>query len=139
MARIVLNKQVGMHVIYQLDAGVGRNRANNRSDVALVQFFLEQSRYKWGGAKTVTMDGSCGPTTLEAIAQFQAYINALFKAPFLSTDGAIDPLRSSPSASSQSTLVQLQILFSQALPGQFPFFHKMNSFKAELVPELFKL
>jgi hypothetical protein len=142
MARVVLVKQGGVHTVFQIEAGVGLNRPNNKGDVALVQFFLEQSRSEWGGGLGVQMDGICGRTTITAILEFQNAVNRRYNMPLVATDSAVDPLRTLPvSEGSRSTLGQLHLFLLRAMPARayYPFIHKLDSFKAELVPELFRL
>jgi methylaspartate ammonia-lyase len=86
MARVVLVKQGGLHTIFQIGSGVGLNRPNSKGDVALVQFFLEQSRRLWGGSRAVNMDGICGRVTIEAILEFQHAVNRNYKMPIVKTD-----------------------------------------------------
>lgn len=140
MARVVLVKQGGLHTIFQIGSGVGLNRPNSKGDVALVQFFLEQSRRLWGGSKAVNMDGICGRVTIEAIQEFQHAVNRYYMMPIVKTDSAVDPLRTIPlMEGSSSTLGQLHLFYTRAQPAYYPAIHKLGSFKAELVPELFKL
>ena len=140
MARVVLVAQGGFHTIFQIGSGVGLNRPNSKGDVALVQFFLEQSRRLWGGSKAVNMDGICGRTTIEGILEFQHAVNQYYKMPLVKTDSAVDPLRTIPLMDgSSSTLGQLHLFYTRAWPSYYPSIHKLGSFKAELVPELFKI
>ncbi len=139
MARMVLVNSASPF-FYQLDAGVGLNRPNNKGDVGLVQFFLEMSRWKWGGDKTVTMDGMCGRGTIDAILAFQQAVNRQYNIPFVKTDSAVDPIKTLPIyENSPSTLGQLHIYFWQTNAGSWPHIHKSGKFNAAVVPELFRL
>ena len=78
--------------IINLDAGVGRNRPNQRDDTKVVQFYLEALRSsEWEGTRIVRRDGRCGTVTIESILAFQRHVNATYRASLLE-DGAVDPL-----------------------------------------------
>lgn len=140
MARVVLVSTGSFKFVFQIGAGVGLNRPNNRSDVALVQFFLEKTRYVWGGTTTVDMDGTCGKVTTDSILAFQHFVNKKYGSPILKTDSAVDPIRTVPfNEASPGTLANLHVILAQSNPGLYPTIHGAAAFHAALVPELFKL
>ena len=77
---------------FQISAGVGKNRPNNKEDVAIVQCMLSvvQSIYI-SRANPVTMDGIAGSLTIAAITEFQTFLRNQNMAPGLVPDGAVDP------------------------------------------------
>lgn len=82
---------------FQIDAGVGLSRSNNREDVAIVQFMLATLQGIYFSGDTVRMDGIAGPRTNAAILAFQQFMKVPFpglpKSPALATDSAVDPTK----------------------------------------------
>jgi|EndMetStandDraft_8_1072994.scaffolds.fasta_scaffold459157_1 peptidoglycan hydrolase-like protein with peptidoglycan-binding domain len=82
---------------FQIDAGVGVGRPNNRDDVAIVQFMLGTLQTIYFGGETVRMDGVAGRNTNAAILAFQQFMKIPFpglpKSPALATDSAVDPCK----------------------------------------------
>lgn len=82
---------------FQIDAGVGLSRTNNRDDVAIVQFMLATLQPIYFGGETVRMDGVAGRNTNAAILAFQQFMKIPFpglpKSPALATDSAVDPTK----------------------------------------------
>ncbi len=95
MAKVIGSGDSCMFVV---EMGVGPGRANNRDDVALVQYFLNLwfahpdnagARAKAGASLKV--DGLIGPKTNGRIKAFQSYMKANGRA--LLADGCIDRMR----------------------------------------------
>lgn len=86
-----------------LTLGVGKGRANNRDDVALIQFMLN----KWlqpphmstlrsragANGRALSVDGLIGPKTNYQIRLFQIHKSGNGNGVNLILDGAIDPFR----------------------------------------------
>lgn len=82
---------------FQIDAGVGVGRPNNKADVAIVQFMLATLQTIYFGGERVAMDGIAGRNTNAAILAFQQFMKIPFpglpKSPMLATDSAVDPTK----------------------------------------------
>ena len=87
-----VNAETRSKFFFQISAGVGKNRPNNKEDVAIVQFMLGivQGIYI-SRANPVTMDGIAGSLTIAAITEFQTFLRNQNMAPGLVPDGAVDP------------------------------------------------
>jgi len=97
MAHVKLaSKPALIRVFYGVDAPVGRGCSNRPDDVYLVQFFINAM---WGkkdpassdvvgptGVPAPTVDGICGPKTVDAIRSFQQFYTASV------IDGRVDPM-----------------------------------------------
>lgn len=110
----------------QLDNGVGRGKANLADDVVIVQFFLEATRSKWGGAKEVKRDGNCGTITMDSIKAFQEWAKRSFSAQ-LTADGTVDPLPSG-GMSVVRTLGWLHQIYVANNPNAFPAINRHQAY-----------
>ena len=66
---------------FQIDAGVGLARTNNKDDVAIVQFMLGTLQTIYFGGETVRMDGIAGRNTNAAILAFQQFMKIALPGP----------------------------------------------------------
>lgn len=98
MAHLMIVPHVGSELrskfFYQISAGVGKNRPNNKEDVAIVQFMLSvvQGIYI-SRTNPVAVDGIAGTLTQAAIAEFQTFLRDHNMIPGLVPDSAVDPTR----------------------------------------------
>lgn len=134
MASVHIANFVDMTFMFNINAGVGKNRPNQRLDVMLVQWLLRsaQNQVVRGpvttnspiqppkyAASVIGIDGICGQETLDYIAHYQKFRNSNRQHSGgnnmeinvkVATDGAIDPwrypavLRSMRSSSDSSLL-----------------------------------
>ncbi len=117
MPSVHIANYVDMTYMFNINAGVGKGRANQRLDVMLIQYLLAHARnsevFAGGGSDSRIIppelakepfkaDGICGPKTLRYIAHYQAFRNANNQYSMgnefdiksrVATDGAIDPWR----------------------------------------------
>lgn len=117
MPSVHIANLVDMDYMFNIGAGVGKGRANQRLDVMLIQYLLlnaRNTRIEPGGSSDSRIvppelanelfraDGICGPKTLRYIEHYQAFRNAnkqhsganAFDIKVkVATDGAIDPWR----------------------------------------------
>lgn len=117
MPSVHIANLVDMSYMFNIGAGVGKDRANHRLDVMLIQYLLSHARNTKtipGGSsekrilppelanEPFKVDGICGPKTLRYIAYYQEFRNAnkqhSSRNEFdikikVATDGAIDPWR----------------------------------------------
>ena len=115
MASVHIANFVDMTFMFNINAGVGKNRANQRLDVMLVQWLLRSARnvVVQGPVTTsiaiyppksrlITIDGICGQETLDYIAHYQMFRNSNRQHSGgnkmeinvkVATDGAVDPWR----------------------------------------------
>lgn len=129
MASVHIAAYVDMRYMFNISAGVGRGRANQRLDVMLIQYLLSLARNTTvhpGGSSTrrivppelandlFKLDGICGPKTLRYIEFYQQFRNSHNQHSagndydikvVVKADGAIDPW---------------------AYPAEFNFVHRNN-------------
>ena len=117
MASVHIANFVDMTFMFNINAGVGKNRANHRLDVMLVQWLLRsaqnvvvQGPVTMNSAiyppkyvrSVIAIDGICGQETLDYIAHYQMFRNSNRQHSGgnkmeinvkVATDGAVDPWR----------------------------------------------
>ena len=90
-----VNAEQRSKFFFQTSAGVGKNRPNQREDVAIVQFMLTVVQGIYIPRNNpVKVDGFVGPVTIAAILDFQNWMRDTAKLSIV-PDSAVDPTRRS--------------------------------------------
>lgn len=122
MARVSIFWHAGAGALYyyNLEAGVGQGRPNQRSDVLLVQYFLREAvkvPQLRGGYTAPPVDGIASQQTFAAILGYQKIVNQNFFGSLLA-DSRVDPIPGDRmfwgKANHEYSIISLNSLFKMA-------------------------
>ena len=129
MAFVKFTEDPTFPFMYNVTMAVGKDSANKRDDVMLVQYCL---KHIWANPTRfspalppppkgdMTVDGICGPTTRRWIVEFQ--IHSIRRGHAVAVDGIVDSLKDSTISSISQTTYTIALLNSalkQARPDLF--------------------